>query len=401
MTDSGIRLIKEFEGFHSTAYADPLHGWSVPTIGYGTTVYSNGQKVRRGDRITEEQGLKELRHFLETKVNIQLKKIPYYAEMSEQQVGALQSFAYNLGAHFYGSDGFNTITRKLKNKEWETMREAFLLYVNPGSNVEAGLRRRRSMEASMWEEGLKRKIDTQRIGNFFGPEKLQDFFKWFDANNPNHVEAVNLLYPHLGTVASDDAAWVKKFREPIKQPEPEANKDLNLTVIHYSQRDSRYSHQAHRMCFSSSCAMLLKTLRPNAINGPQADDDYLVRVLKYGDTTIASAQVQALRSYGLECEFRQDLGWDDIHKQLMNGRPVPIGILHQGHVSRPSGGGHWIIVRGVTSDGSAYYVNDPYGELDLINGVYVNIYGENLLYSKKNLEKRWLVGEPGWGIIAK
>ena len=40
-----LKLIKEFEGCHLEAYADPLHGWSVATIGYGTTRYEDGRKV--------------------------------------------------------------------------------------------------------------------------------------------------------------------------------------------------------------------------------------------------------------------------------------------------------------------------------------------------------------------
>jgi lysozyme len=36
--------------------------------------------------------------------------------MNENQQGALLSFAYNLGARFYGSSGFNTITRVLRIK---------------------------------------------------------------------------------------------------------------------------------------------------------------------------------------------------------------------------------------------------------------------------------------------
>jgi GH24 family phage-related lysozyme (muramidase) len=62
----------------------------------------------------------------------------------------LQSFAYNLGARFYGSSGFNTITRVLKNKEWDKVPDALKLYRNPGTNVEAGLLRRRVAEGKLW-----------------------------------------------------------------------------------------------------------------------------------------------------------------------------------------------------------------------------------------------------------
>jgi GH24 family phage-related lysozyme (muramidase) len=45
---------------------------------------------------------------------------------------------------------FNTITRVLKNKEWDKVPDALYLYRNPGSNVEAGLARRRKAEGESW-----------------------------------------------------------------------------------------------------------------------------------------------------------------------------------------------------------------------------------------------------------
>jgi hypothetical protein len=57
-----IKLIKEFEGCHLSAYPDPLSGGDPWTIGYGTTRYSDGRKVQRGDKITviEASSLLEL-----------------------------------------------------------------------------------------------------------------------------------------------------------------------------------------------------------------------------------------------------------------------------------------------------------------------------------------------------
>lgn len=154
MTKYGVELIKKYEGFRKAAYADPVHGWSVPTIGYGTTVYANGQKVKQTDTITEANALKELSNFIDKNITPALKKIPYYAQMAEKQIGALESFAYNLGPNFYGSEGFNTITKRLKEKDWNNMESAFMLYINKGTPAEPGLRLRRSAEAALWNSGL-------------------------------------------------------------------------------------------------------------------------------------------------------------------------------------------------------------------------------------------------------
>jgi lysozyme len=71
--------------------------------------------------------------------------------------GALLSFAYNLGAGFYGASGFNTLTRVLREKKWNEVPAALELYRNPGSKVEAGLLRRRKAEGSLWKSGLSKK----------------------------------------------------------------------------------------------------------------------------------------------------------------------------------------------------------------------------------------------------
>ena len=46
ISDSGLNLIKEFEGFSSKPYLDQA---LVPTIGYGTTHYNNGNTVKMSD----------------------------------------------------------------------------------------------------------------------------------------------------------------------------------------------------------------------------------------------------------------------------------------------------------------------------------------------------------------
>ena len=63
-------------------------------------------------------------------------------------------FNYNLGANFYGSSGFNTISKNLREKDWKAIPKTLELYRNPGSSVEAGLLRRRIAEGKLWMEGL-------------------------------------------------------------------------------------------------------------------------------------------------------------------------------------------------------------------------------------------------------
>ena len=146
-----LDLIKKYEGFRAGPYICPA---GVPTIGYGNTYYPRtGAKVKMGDvpisRDDAEIMLKECvdKDF----ASVLEKKIPYWSEMSDGQRSALLSFAYNLGANFYGSDGFNSITRDLKEKNWANVPTTLLKYRNPGSAFEEGLRRRREEEGKVWQ----------------------------------------------------------------------------------------------------------------------------------------------------------------------------------------------------------------------------------------------------------
>jgi lysozyme len=146
----GVDLIKEFEGCKLKAYYDPLTGGLPITIGWGSTRRKDGTRFMIGNKITQEEADDLLYFQLRREFLPSLKNIPYWNEMNENQQGALLSFAYNLGADFYGSSNFNTITRVLKEKKWNEVPKALELYRNPGSNVEAGLLRRRKAEGKLW-----------------------------------------------------------------------------------------------------------------------------------------------------------------------------------------------------------------------------------------------------------
>jgi hypothetical protein len=181
-----------------------------------------------------------------------------------------------------------------------------------------------------------------------------------------------------------------------------------LSVPWYAQLDSA-TDQGRRMCFSSSCAMMLSFLKPGVLTGPNGDDQYLKRVQQYGDTTDARAHVHALSSYGVNARFVQNANFELIEQQINKGVPVPCGYLHRGPVDAPSGGGHWLCVVGY--DKTNVIVHDPIGESDLIGGATLNSVARYAKYSRKNFGKRWMVElvngvyryapNKGWAIIAE
>ena len=151
------------------------------------------------------------------------------------------------------------------------------------------------------------------------------------------------------------------------------------------------------MCFSSTCAMAIKYLRPDALKGSNADDDYLRTVLKYGDTTISTSQIKACQQYGVFASFYQKGTKQALLNELKAGFPVAVGILHKGHVSNPVGGGHWMLLIG--DDGEHGIFHDPYGEMDNVNGGYVKVGsgGKEVEYTWHNWLKRWEVEGKGTG----
>jgi GH24 family phage-related lysozyme (muramidase) len=164
---AALKLIKEFEGCHLRAYPDPLSGGAPWTIGYGTTRYSDGRAVSKGDEINAIEADLLLRQEVDRIAEKLRTTIPYWVEMTDAQKCALISFAYNLGSAFYGAKGFETISRRLREKDWQGVPDALLLYRNPGTNVEAGLKRRRIAEGDLW--GRERQT-TGPISAMFTPE---------------------------------------------------------------------------------------------------------------------------------------------------------------------------------------------------------------------------------------
>lgn len=166
-----------------------------------------------------------------------------------------------------------------------------------------------------------------------------------------------------------------------------------LSVPYFSQHDN--GPQGWRECASSSAAMVA------AFWGKvDTDDAYNLVREKFGDTTEVSAQVQALRSLGLDARFRTDGTPALLEQEIRAGRPVMVGWLHRGPVSAPTGGGHWSVVIGF--DTLSWTHHDPNGEADMVNGGYVNrTNGRKIRYSRRNWERRWRPDGGGWCILVQ
>ena len=164
-----------------------------------------------------------------------------------------------------------------------------------------------------------------------------------------------------------------------------------LDVPYFYQNDNK-SGTGYRECFSSSCAMLA------AYYGRvKSDDEYNLIRQHFGDTTDLGAQLGALTKLGLSPSFKSNGTAKELEKLIDAGKPVAVGWLHKGPVTKPSGGGHWSVVIGYTP--THFILHDPNGEASLVYGGYENQYdGKAVQYSRKNWLPRWEVdgAATGW-----
>lgn len=159
MIDTSI--IKRFEGLRLEAYICPA---GVPTIGYGTTMYPNGAKVKMGESISKSMA----ERLLDIDVTERLKAMKLPAHLNDNQKSALVSFAYNVGTAAWLK---STLRKKvLLNSSDPSIRDEFMKWVIAKGRVFAGLKLRRQAEADLYFKPIswKKKLNW--------PAKLWAFF---------------------------------------------------------------------------------------------------------------------------------------------------------------------------------------------------------------------------------
>ena len=138
VSPSGIDLICDFEGKRLMAYDDGVGVW---TIGFGTTIYPNGIKVKKGDTCTEAQAKAYMAHDLkkfELAVNSAVN-----VSLNQNQFDALVSLAYNIGTNAFKS---STLVKKLNARDYRGAANQFDVWVNAGGKRMQGLVNRRAKE---------------------------------------------------------------------------------------------------------------------------------------------------------------------------------------------------------------------------------------------------------------
>lgn len=140
---NGTTLIKKYEGCKLKAYLCPA---GIPTIGYGSTYFKDGTKVKIGDTITQEQAnelfLDIVKDFVEA-VNHLVK-----APINQNQFDALVSLCYNIGS---GNLQKSSLLKKVNvNPSDTSISDSFKLWNKGGGKVLSGLVARRKAESELY-----------------------------------------------------------------------------------------------------------------------------------------------------------------------------------------------------------------------------------------------------------
>jgi GH24 family phage-related lysozyme (muramidase) len=403
LTPEGWTLLKTWEGCRLSAYPDPASGGAPWTIGYGHT----GAEVVPGLTITQEQAEALLKQDVAEAAGA-VDDLLRGVALTPRQRDALISFCFNVGA---GALERSTLRKRLLSGEAPAVviaQELPRWCKGPNGPVE-GLKRRRAAEVAHAQAGNSSapgsKAEATHREQATSPIQLLDAVQHHQGL-PHQQEAWQLLQRSL--TAEQLSAFAEAFRRSATSQDVHGTGHgktahgglIQLPVPYLSQNDS-VTGEGSRMCFASTCAMAAAFLKPGCLSGSgQLDDQFLALVQRHGDTTDASAQVAALQSLGIHARFRTDGGIDHLIHQLQRGIPCPVGWLHKGPASSPTGGGHWSLVIGWDPDTRQLLMHDPNGEADLVNGGYVSTAlgsGKALRYSERNWGQRWQVEGNGTG----
>jgi len=139
ISDQGLQLVKQSEGFRSAVYLDPV---GLPTVGYGHLL-KQGESFPNG--VTEAQATDLLRADVSSAENAvsSLVTVP----LTQGQFDALVDFTYNLGA---GNLKSSTLLKLLNAGNYQGAADEFPKWNKAGGKVLPGLTIRRQAERSLF-----------------------------------------------------------------------------------------------------------------------------------------------------------------------------------------------------------------------------------------------------------
>jgi GH24 family phage-related lysozyme (muramidase) len=384
------QLNHPFEGCRLEAYHDPDTGAEPITIGWGSTSYKNGLPIRMGDKITQAEADDLYEYNCYHKFwKVLEATIPYWQDMNSKQKAALCSFAYNNGPMFFGSGKCDTLDAHLRNRRWEQVPGAMMMYRNPGKGVEVGLGRRRRAEGLVWIGGDPSKAYEQAHREINTPADCIRLEQQLKANPP--AMAVAQFVTPLPPRPNPLGIWIP----------PPGVTDFTIPVKHYTQIDNT-GGRGDRECFKTSCTMLADYVTKGKLSKLQkerglAEPEDVYQTFMAGDTTMADTHEHALKQLGIDAYFTRTASIADVEKSLDLGIPVPIGVKYKTD-------GHWVLVNGRGPKG--WDVLCPYGIRNGATDTWIQVFQKESDASQDSFSKGLLKAvftdlgdEDGWAIF--
>lgn len=143
ISDLGIKIITDSEGFRSKPYLDT---GNVPTIGYGSTYYEDSSRVTMDDaEIDKERAIQLLKNHIKTveKTVLNSVKVP----TNQNQFDALVCFVYNIGA---GNFNASTMLKLINASNYDEAAKQFPRWNKDNGKVLSGLVKRRQSEMDLF-----------------------------------------------------------------------------------------------------------------------------------------------------------------------------------------------------------------------------------------------------------
>lgn len=161
-----LTLIQSFEGYARRLndgtdkvkpYADAV---GVPTIGYGSTYYKDGRRVALSDPpMTKAEASDLMQDQIDRKYEAAVIRLTT-ARISSLSMGALTSFAYNLGEGAYKG---SNLRKAVNEQRWSDVPAEFAKWRMAKGVVLPGLVRRRAAESALFQRGLSQPAQTPNV----------------------------------------------------------------------------------------------------------------------------------------------------------------------------------------------------------------------------------------------
>lgn len=165
MTIEGLELIKKYEGCNLKAYKCSAGIW---TIGYGNTTYLNGEKVKEGDVISQDEANKLFKDTIDN-FEYQVKMIlgdTLKTILPESAISALVSLAYNIGVSAFAKSTLLKVIKQNKNN-LRDIEFQWLRWNKAGGVILNGLTKRREEEFAIYKRAVLNQYTVNERAEFF------------------------------------------------------------------------------------------------------------------------------------------------------------------------------------------------------------------------------------------